>query len=125
MANTQNLMTPQELNARLTPEERSANARKAQEASAEAKRKKKDMRYFAQMVLDELVRDKKSGAEYPMRYALIKKVADATLKKGDYNSMKALAQLAGELPKDASNDVVINVIYNGVTKEAQDALDDL
>lgn len=125
MANTKNLMTPQELNARLTPEERSANARKAQEASAEAKRKKKDMRYFAQMVLDELVRDKKSGAEFPMRYALIKKVADTTLKKGDYNSMKALAQLAGELPKDTTNDVVINVNYNGVTKEAQEAIDEL
>lgn len=94
-------------------------------ASGEAKRKKKDMRYFAQMVLDELVRDKKSGAEFPMRYALIKKVADTTLKKGDYNSMKALAQLAGELPKDTTNDVVINVNYNGVTKEAQDAIDEL
>lgn len=94
-------------------------------ASGEAKRKKKDMRYFAQMVLDELVRDKKSGAEFPMRYALIKKVADTTLKKGDYNSMKALAQLAGELPKDTTNDVVINVNYNGVTKEAQEAIDEL
>lgn len=125
MANTQNLMTPQELNARLTPEQRSANARKAQEASAEAKRKKRDMRYFAKLVLDEVVRDKKSGVEFPMRYALIKKVADTTLKKGDYNSMKALAQLAGELPKDGSSDVVINVNYNGVTKEAQDAIDEL
>ena len=100
-------------------------ASKGGKASAEAKRKKKDMRYFAQMVLDELVRDKKSGAEFPMRYALIKKVADATLKKGDYNSMKALAQLAGEMPKESSGEVVINVNYNGVSQEAQDALNDL
>ena len=37
MANTENLMTPQELNARLTPEERSANASKAGIASGEAR----------------------------------------------------------------------------------------
>lgn len=121
MANDGNLIP----NTRRTPNEVRENARKGGIASGEARRKKKDMRYFAQMVLDELVRDKKSGAEFPMRYALIKKVADATLKKGDYNSMKALAQLAGEMPKESSGEVVINVNYNGVSQEAQDALNDL
>lgn len=121
MANEQNLIPFDQL-----AESRQREIRqKGAYAAAEAKRKKKDMRYFAQMVLDELVRDKKSGAEFPMRYALIKKVADATLKKGDYNSMKALAQLAGEMPKESSGEVVINVNYNGVSQEAQDALNDL
>lgn len=101
------------------------NGRKGGIASGEAKRKKKDMRYFAQMVLDEMAKEKKTGAEMPMRYALIKKVADATLKKGDYNALKTLAQLAGEMPKDGTGDVVINVNYNGVSKEAQDAIDEL
>lgn len=94
-------------------------------ASGEAKRERKDMRYFAKIVLDELVKDKKSGAELPTRYAALKSVLKKVLKEGDHNALKTLAQLAGELPKDAGSDVVINVTYNGVTKEAQDALDDL
>ena len=101
------------------------NGRKGGIASGEAKRERKDMRYFAKIVLDELVKDKKSGADLPTRYAALKSVLKKVLKEGDHNALKTLAQLAGELPKDASNDVVINVTYNGVTKEAQDALDDL
>ena len=41
MANEQNLMTPEELNARLTPEERRANASKAGKASGQARRENK------------------------------------------------------------------------------------
>lgn len=41
MKNTANLMTPQELNARLTPEERRANASKAGKASVEARKERK------------------------------------------------------------------------------------
>ena len=44
MANEQNLMSPEELNARLTPEERQENASKAGKASVEAKRKRKTLR---------------------------------------------------------------------------------
>ena len=99
--------------------------RKGGIASGEARRERKDMRYFAKVVLDELVKDKKSGVELPTRYAALKSVLKKVLKEGDHNALKTLAQLAGELPKDAGSDVVINVNYNGVTKEAQDALDDL
>lgn len=108
-----------------TGEEQVETARKGGIASGKARRAKRDMRYFAKVVLDELVKDKKSGAELPTRYAALKSVLKKVLKEGDHNALKTLAQLAGELPKDASNDVVINVTYNGVTKEAQDALDDL
>ena len=101
------------------------NGRKGGLASGEAKRERKDMRYFAKIVLDELVKDKKSGAELPTRYAALKSVLKKVLKEGDHNALKTLAQLAGELPKDNASDVVINVNYNGVTKEAQEALDDL
>ena len=101
------------------------NGRKGGIASGEAKRERKDMRYFAKIVLDELVKDKKSGAELPTRYAALKSVLKKVLKEGDHNALKTLAQLAGELPKDAGSDVVINVNYNGVTKEAQEALDEL
>ena len=41
MANINNLMTPEELNARLTPEERRANASKAGKASVEARKERK------------------------------------------------------------------------------------
>lgn len=118
MANNDNLRTP-------TTDEAREIGRKGGIASGEARRERKDMRYFAKVVLDELVKDKKSGADLPTRYAAIKSVLKKVLKEGDHNALKTLAQLAGELPKDAGSDVVINVTYNGVTKEAQDALDDL
>lgn len=41
MANEKNLMSPQDLNARLTPEERKANASKAGKASGQARRENK------------------------------------------------------------------------------------
>ncbi len=121
MANEQNLIPFDQL----AESQQRAIARKGAAASAQAKREKKDMRYFAKIVLDELVKDKKSGAELPTRYAALKSVLKKVLKEGDHNALKTLAQLAGELPKDAGSDVVINVTYNGVTKEAQEALDDL
>lgn len=118
MANNDNLRTP-------TTDEAREIGRKGGIASGEARRERKDMRYFAKIVLDELVKDKKSGVELPTRYAALKSVLKKVLKEGDHNALKTLAQLAGELPKDAGSDVVINVNYNGVTKEAQEALDDL
>lgn len=118
-------LKPHQFTSNQSREKAVENGRKGGIASGEAKRERKDMRYFAKVVLDELVRDKKSGADLPTRYAAIKSVLKKVLKEGDHNALKTLAQLAGELPKDAGNDVVINVTYNGVTKEAQDALDDL
>lgn len=44
MANEQNLLTPQELNARLTPEQRKANASKAGQRSGEVRRENKLIR---------------------------------------------------------------------------------
>lgn len=122
MANEQNLKL---FTSDQSREEAKKNGRKGGIASGEAKRERKDMRYFAKIVLDELVKDKKSGAELPTRYAALKSVLKKVLKEGDHNALKTLAQLAGELPKDTASDVVINVNYNGVTKEAQEALDEL
>lgn len=121
MANEQNLIP---LNQRAKNEQREI-ARQGGLANGEKRREKKEFRYYAKIVLDELVRDKKSGVELPTRYAALKSVLKKVLKDGDHNALKTLAQLAGELPKDASGEVVINVNYNGVSQEAQDALDDL
>lgn len=121
MANEQNLIP---LNQR-SQRERKEIATKGAEATNKVKREKKDFRYFAKIVLDELVKDKKSGAELPTRYAALKSVLKRILKDGDHNALKTLAQLAGELPKDGAGEVVINVNYNGVNQQAQEALDDL
>ena len=122
MANNDNL-TP--FTSDQSRDEAVKNGRKGGIASGEARREKKEFRYYAKIVLDELVRDKKSGVELPTRYAALKSVLKKVLKDGDHNALKTLAQLAGELPKDASGEVVINVNYNGVSQEAQDALNDL
>lgn len=121
MANESNLIP---LNRR-TQRERKEIARKGAEATNKARREKREFKHYAKIVLDELVKDKKSGVELPTRYAALKSVLKKVLKDGDHNALKTLAQLAGELPKDGSGDVVINVNYNGVTKEAQDAIDEL
>lgn len=100
-------------------------AQKGAAASAQAKREKKEMRDFAKLVFDELVKDKKSGAELPTRYAMVKRLVQKVLKEGDVSAFRELTKVAGEMPKDTTNDVVINVNYNGVTKEAQEAIDEL
>ena len=51
MANKQNLITPKELNARRTPEERRENAAKAGRASGVARRNKVNLRKTAQAIL--------------------------------------------------------------------------
>lgn len=119
MANEQNLIPVQSEN------EARELGKKGGIASGKARREKKEFRYYAKIVLDELVKDKKSGVEIPTRYAALKSVLKKILKDGDHNALKTLAQLAGEMPKDGMGDVVINVNYNGVSKEAQDAIDEL
>lgn len=52
MANEQNLMSVQELNARKTPEERSESARKAGIASGAARRKKRSMQQSIKMIMN-------------------------------------------------------------------------
>ncbi len=107
-----------------TKEEQKRIAKMGGIASGVARREKRDMAYFAKLMFDEIITDKK-GNELPTRYAALKSVLKKVLKDGDHNALKTLAQLAGELPKDAGGEVVINVNYNGVSQEAQDALNDL
>lgn len=108
-----------------TGEEQVETARKGGIASGKARREKKDFRYFAKIVLDELVKDKKSGAELPTRYAAIKSVLKRVLKDGDYKALESLAKMADEMPNGGDGGQVINVIYNGVSKSAQEAINDL
>lgn len=59
MANEQNLISPEELNARLTPEQRRENTSKAGIASGKARREKRDRYQRMQATLEMLVNDPK------------------------------------------------------------------
>ena len=94
-------------------------ASKGGKASAEARKAKKDLQYFARMVLDEIITDKK-GNEMPTRYAMLKSVLKKVLKDGDVKAYKAIAETADEMPRNKVDvtsdgkalDRVIEIVVN-------------
>lgn len=103
----------------LTAEEQQKIASMGGKASVEARRAKKDLQYFARMVLDEIITDKK-GNEIPTRYAMLKSVLKKVLKDGDVKAYKAIAETADEMPRNKVDitsdgkalDRVIEVVVN-------------
>ena len=95
--------------------------------SGKARREKKEMREFAKMVLDELVKDKKTGTQVPTRYAMVKRLVQRVLKDGDSNTFKTLTQVAGEMPTDSngSNVVVVNIQSTDKGAKAMERLNEL
>jgi hypothetical protein len=118
MANEQNLIPFTE---RSESEVREMN-RRGGIASGEARREKREFREFAKIVLDELVKDKKSGEQIPTRYAALKAVLKRVLKDGDHNALKTIAQMANEWDAETNSNVTIVNNYNGISAEAADAL---
>ena len=116
MANNENL-TP--FTSNQSREEAVKNGRKGGIASGEAKREKKEMRDFAKLVFDELVKDKKSGAELPTRYAMVKRLVQKVLKDGDVSAFRELTKVAGEMPKDEEQNAPVVVIVNTSEKGAK------
>jgi hypothetical protein len=116
MANNENL-TP--FTSDQSREEAVKNGRKGGIASGEAKREKKEMRDFAKLVFDELVKDKKSGAELPTRYAMVKRLVQKVLKDGDVSAFRELTKVAGEMPKDEEQNAPVVVIVNTSEKGAK------
>lgn len=100
------------------------NGRKGGIASGEAKRERKDMAYFAKVMLDEIIHDKK-GMEMPTRYAMLKSVLKKVLKDGDVNAFKTITAQAGEQPKEANGNIVIVNNFTGVSPDAADALNNI
>lgn len=100
------------------------NGRKGGIASGAAKREKKDMAYFARVMLDEIIHDKK-GVEMPTRYAMLKSVLKKVLKDGDVNAFKTITAQAGEQPKEANGNIVIVNNFTGVSPDAADALNNI
>ena len=120
MANEQNLIP---LNER-TQRERKEIAAKGAEATNKVRREKKDMAYFAKVMLDEIIHDKK-GVEIPTRYAMLKSVLKRVLKDGDVNAFKTITAQAGEQPKETNGNIVIVNNFTGVSPDAADALNNI
>ena len=110
-----------------TGAEQVETARKGGIASGKARREKKEMREFAKMVLDEMVKDKKSGVELPTRYAMVKRLVQRVLKDGDTQTFKTLTQVAGEMPTDTNNNniVVVNISSTPKGERAMAKLNEL
>lgn len=95
-----------------------ANGRKGGIASGIAKREKKDMAYFARLMLDEVITDKK-GNELPTRYAMLKSVLKKVLKDGDVQAFKAITAQAGEQPQSEELTTPVVVVVNTSDKGAR------
>ena len=104
---------------KLAASQQRAIAQKGAAAAAQAKRDKKEMRDFAKLVFDELIKDKKSGAELPTRYAMVKRLVQKVLKEGDVSAFRELTKVAGEMPKDEEQNAPVVVIVNTSEKGAK------
>ena len=108
MANEQNLMPIEEVNARLTPEERSEKARKAGLASAEARRRKKSMRETAKILMDMEVSDnnkenlRKMGfkdEDQTYQTAVVARLVQKAVVEADTSAIRLIGELTGDLNK--------------------------
>lgn len=114
MANEKNLI-PQ---SKRTKEEQRAVAKKGGIASGIARREKRDMAYFARLMLDEVITDKK-GNELPTRYVMLKSVLKKVLKDGDVQAFKTITAQAGEQPQSEELTTPVVVVVNTSDKGAR------
>lgn len=124
MANEQNLIRPEELNARLTPEQRRENTSKAGIASGKARREKRDRHKRIQELFALAVKDPKLKANLEkmgidVTDADLETAADARvmvelLRKGDYKAWQALkAEAYG--PMATKSEVELSGEVSGIT----------
>ena len=114
MANEQNLIPFTE---RSESEVRELN-RKGGINSGKARREKRDLQYFARMMLDEIITDKK-GNEMSTRYAMLKSVLKKVLKDGDVQAFKTITAQAGEQPQSEELTTPVVVVVNTSDKGAR------
>lgn len=116
MANEQNLISPEELNARLTPEQRRENTSKAGIASGKARREKRDrhkriQELFALAVKDPKLKQNLEKMGIDVTDADLETAADARvmveiLRRGDYKAWQAMKEEAyGKLDNKTSLEV--------------------
>ena len=103
-----NLMTPQELKDRKTPEERIESARKAGIASGEARREKATMKATLEMLLDQVanIKDNENNLTYRQltTVGLLKGAIE-----GKAENYKTIVQLLGELQEQANETPSLNI----------------
>ena len=123
MANEQNLISPQELNARLTPEQRRENASKAGIASGKARKERRDRHQrikdlFALAVQDPKIKQNLMNMGIDVTDADLETAADARvmvelLRRGDYKAWQAMKQEAYG-PLAVKNEVELSGEVNGI-----------
>ena len=101
-----------------TKEEQKRIAKMGGIASGVARREKRDMAYFARLMLDEVITDKK-GNELPTRYAMLKSVLKKVLKDGDVQAFKTITAQAGEQPQSEELTTPVVVVVNTSDKGAR------
>ena len=106
MANEQNLMPIAELNARTTPEEKRANARKAGLASAKAKKQRRTFKESLEIILSmQATEEQKKAAEQFLTEEmdltngdLVNLAMIGTAKEGDVKAAQFVRDTVGEMP---------------------------
>lgn len=109
MANSENLITPEELNSRRTPEKHSEDSRKAGRASGEARRKRKALRDSMNALLEMQPAAKEFNKLIEAGFdpeeidnsLVITLALFRTAAKGDVKAIKELRNLIGEDKPDA------------------------
>lgn len=101
-----------------TKEEQKRIAKMGGIASGIARREKRDMAYFARLMLDEVITDK-NGNELPTRYAMLKSVLKKVLKDGDVQAFKTITAQAGEQPQSEELTTPVVVVVNTSDKGAR------
>ena len=101
-----NLITPEELNARTTPEQKSANGKKANAASQKRKKELKTLRDITHELLRGKIKDYKSlvplahkagiDTEKSVKELLVIVLTFNTLKKGNVNELLKFFEVLGE-----------------------------
>lgn len=111
-----NLLTPEELNARLTPEQRSENGRKAGKASAKARRDKRCFRETFLALLQMPMVDKMgneiispiTGKPISIREQIITAMLQKAI-KGDTKTIQTILDVLGERTINLKNDISGNI----------------
>ena len=111
-----NLLTPEELNARLTPEQRSENGRKAGKASAKARRDKRCFRETFLALLQMPMVDKMgneiispiTGKPISIREQIITAMLQKAI-KGDTKTIQTILDVLGERTINLKNDINGNI----------------
>ena len=114
MANEKNLK-PQSTR---TKSEQREIARKGGKASGAARRAKKEMREWAKIALDELIKDKQ-GNELATRYAMVKKQILKAINNSDTKAFEKVLRVAGEWEQENAMTTPVVVVVNTSDKGAR------